>query len=257
MSSKYLIINADDAGLSPEVDAGILETIRSGAVTSVSLFVNPPFRTDLEPFIVSGVSIGLHLNLVLGTPCSSLPALPFNGLINSVLPPATKGETWQQKSLETLCLHDVKEEFQSQLRRFRELTGKDPTHLDVHKHLHRASFDLFLIVAEMAKDLNLPLRCLDNVMRAACKSAGVRTADFFIGDVYPSPYWTVERLREQLTGLPDGITELMCHPAADMKAMTGLRYVKERDGEREALTSRGIKELLAPFQLVNFRTASF
>lgn len=255
MRLKYLIINADDAGMSPEIDAGILETIHSGAVSSISLLVNPPFQVDPEPFKGSGVSIGLHLNLVIGHPCSSLPVFPGKGIMNTLSYPVIEGKNPQIESSETFCLHEVKEEFFSQLSRFREIMGQDPTHLDVHKHLHRSNIEVFSVVVNMAKELNVPLRCLNSAMRALCSAAGVRTTDHFTGDVLPSPYWTVKRLKEQLAGLPDGITELMCHPGAGMKPMSGLRYVEERDTERETFVSREIKGLLTPFKLVNFRTA--
>ena len=94
LTRPRLVINADDLGLSPEVDAGILEAVEAGLVTGVELLVNPPFRTRLEPLFAAGVPIGLHLNLCLGSPCadrssergrpSSVPSLvQENGLFFS------------------------------------------------------------------------------------------------------------------------------------------------------------------------------
>ncbi len=250
MSNKYLIINADDGGLSPETDAGILDTIRAGVVTSVSLFVNPPFCADVEAYRQSEVSIGLHLNLTLGCPCTPLVGLPLVDEDGCFHPSGWKNPGAFDGA-------SVKAEFLGQLSRFRGLTGVDPAHLDVHKHLHRRSPAIFSALIEIAAELSIPVRCLDETMRTACRAAGVMVTDQFLGDVMPAPYWTLERLKSESGRIPDGITELMCHPGKGMKPMGSLTYIAERDEERRALCSPEAKEFLAPFRLVNFRTAPF
>jgi len=250
MSNQYLIVNADDGGLSPETDEGILDTIFSGVVTSISLLVNPPFCSHIRAFTQSGVSIGLHLNLTLGKPCSPSPGPTLVG----------RDGSFRSNGHENALGFDgasVKAEFLNQLDRFRDLTGVDPTHLDVHKHLHQRSAAILSVVMEIAAELNTPVRCLDEAMQRTCKAAGVMATDQFLGDVVPAPYWTLERMKTELAGLPEGITELMCHPAKGMKPVEGLTYVAQRDEERKTLSSPEAKELLAPFRLVNFRTAPF
>jgi predicted glycoside hydrolase/deacetylase ChbG (UPF0249 family) len=250
MKTKYLIVNADDAGLSPEVDRGIAEVIEAGVVTSLSLLVNPPFPAALQTMAGRGVSIGLHLNLTLGYPCSPSPPPALvdpdgrfrrDGCTNPAVFEATP----------------VRTEFLCQLRRFRELTGCEPTHLDVHKHLHSRSTAILSAAMEIATALTIPLRCPDGAMRRACRSAGIITTDLFIGDVVPSPYWTPERLKSVLNRIPGGITEMMCHPGKDMKPMEGVAYVEERDTERRTLTSPEAKQSFAPFRLAGFSRAPF
>ena len=250
MSNKYLIINADDGGLSPETDEGILDTIRSGVVTSISLLINPPFCAHIKAFTQSGVSMGLHLNLTLGQPCTPSPGPPL----------VDQDGRFHSNGYKNPLVFDgasVKAEFLNQLDQFRNLTGADPSHLDVHKHLHRRSMVILSVVMEIAAELSIPVRCLDETMRAVCRAAGVMATDQFLGDVAPAPYWTLDRLKTELDRLPHGITELMCHPANGMRPMEGLTYVAERDEERKTLSSPEAKELLAPFRLVNFRTAPF
>ena len=149
MSDRCLVINADDGGLSPETDKGILDTIRAGAVTSVSLLVNPPFCAPVETYTQSGASLGLHLNLTLGRPCgpSSSPALLD-----------THGQFRVDGHRNPLAFEEnaVKSEFWSQLERFRSLVGADPTHLDVHKHLHRDSPAVLSAVLEMRRASMFP-----------------------------------------------------------------------------------------------------
>lgn len=57
---RILVINADDLGLSPEVDAGILDCVKAGTVTAVSLMVNTLHTPDLAPFVDAGISLCLH-----------------------------------------------------------------------------------------------------------------------------------------------------------------------------------------------------
>ena len=250
MSDTYLIINADDGGLSPETDEGILDTIRAGIVTSVSVLVNPPFYANIETYKQSGVSMGLHLNLTLGQPCTPSSGPPLVGQDGRFCSNGYKNPHLFDST-------SVKAEFFGQLGRFRSLTGADPSHLDVHKHLHRRSMAILSVVLEMAAELNVPVRCLDETMRRKCRAAGVMVTDQFIGDVAPAPYWTIEMLKTELDRLSPGIAELMCHPGKGMKYTEGLTYMAERDEERRTFSSLDARELLAPFRLVNFRTAPF
>jgi chitin disaccharide deacetylase len=250
VNTKYLIINADDGGLSPETDEGILDTIRAGVVTSVSLLVNPPFSAPITAFTQSGVSLGLHLNLTLGQPCTRLSA-------PSLVDQDGRFHAHGYKNPLLFDAAAVKAEFLNQLDQFRNLTGADPTHLDLHKHLHRRSMVVLSVVMEIAAGLNVPVRCLDETMRTACRAAGVMATDQFLGDVVPAPYWTLERLKTELDRLSPGIAELMCHPGNNRRPVEGLTYVVERNEERRTFSSSEARELLAPFQLVNFRTAPF
>jgi chitin disaccharide deacetylase len=69
-STPGLVVTADDFGLSPGVDHGILEGFRRGIVRSTALLVNFPDVVDSvarlrqEP----GLEVGIHLNLTAGPP---------------------------------------------------------------------------------------------------------------------------------------------------------------------------------------------
>lgn len=99
---KRLVVNADDFGLSPGVDRGILECVRAGVVTSVSVLVwdrNPPSI----PEELRG-KCGVHLRLDGG--------------------PLLAG------TLRTPMI-----EFEEQIKCF--AAAVDPTHFDTHHHVHR------------------------------------------------------------------------------------------------------------------------
>ena len=251
MSRPTLIVVADDFGLSPEVDAGILETVCYGTVTTVDAIVNPPFAADPKTIQTAGASLGLHLNLTHGYPCSAASHVP------SLTDRAGRFLGRHEESLARADLDEVKCEWRQQVDRFRERVGHLPCHVSVHKQLHRRSPRLLAIAAQVARQCVAPLRTLDPAMRDACRALGALTTDEFIGDVRPAPYWTLARLREQIEGIADGITEVMCHPGKNMKPIDGLRYVAERDVERETFCSPEARALLARFHLVPCSAALF
>ncbi len=251
MTRPTLVIVADDLGLSPEVDAGILETVRAGTVTTVDLLINPPFEADFRSIESEGATVGLHLNLTLGSPCS--PPNTVGSLV-------TSDGRFSASTENRHALRDpgeVLREWEAQLSRFFERVGHAPCHISVHKHLHRADPRLFRLAASLARQCGAPLRTLDPAMRDLCRAMGVGTTDRFIGDVQPAPYWTPERLHDQLLDITDGLTELMCHPGRHVTPIPNLWYLSERDVERETFCSQAAREWLARFRLEPCSTTLF
>lgn len=251
MTRPTLIVVADDWGLSPEVDAGILDTVRSGAVTTVDAFVNPPFAVDPGPAEAAGAAVGLHLNLTHGRPCAAASKVP------SLTDRAGRFLGQREELLARADLCDVLREWRRQVDRFRELVGHEPCHVSVHKQLHREDSRLLILAAEIARQCGAPLRTLDAAMRDACRELGTLTTDGFLGGVRPAPFWTRQRLQEQLGGIGGGITELMCHPGKDVRPVEGIWYIAERDVERATFCSPEASRLLGEFRLVPCSAALF
>src|ERR1700693_2276243 len=132
-SSRKLVINADDYGLSRGVNTGIVEAAETGSVTSASMMVNLP---GFDGSVASArscpsLSLGLHLNLTTGKPLTAAPTL-------------TRRETGQfyplplliaRASLGRVDSSEVARECAAQIDRMVEV-GIRPTHLDSHRHVH-------------------------------------------------------------------------------------------------------------------------
>ncbi len=69
---RRLIINADDFGMSQEVNEGIKKGIKAGVINSVSLMANMSYFDDAVKFLKNHekIAIGLHFNITEGAPLS-------------------------------------------------------------------------------------------------------------------------------------------------------------------------------------------
>lgn len=248
-ANSFLVVNADDVGLCPGVHRGTSACVQSGTVTSISVLVGPDFEPEVKPYQDAGVSVGLHLNLTLGAPCAPRAEIP--GLVDG----AGRLVPDLDEVVDRLRPEEVDRELRCQLDGFRALTGRDPSHLDAHKHMHWRDTRIFEAVASMAREVDVPLRARDGRERTACRRAGIRTTDGFLGDVRPAPYWTVARLEEQLAAVGPGTTELMCHPGLGMQDVPGLWYLAQREVETATFCSARARELLSDVVLTGFASA--
>ena len=205
---RLLIVNADDLGLSPGVNAGIFEAHERGIVTSASLMVRAQAAAEAVASARehSQLAIGLHLDVA----------------------------EWQYEDGEWRVAYErcppedaaaVEAECRAQLNAFRELTGRDPTHLDSHQHTHMSD-PVASVAAALAAELDVPLR-----------ARGIRYEGGFYGQTgkgepYPAGI-APEHLVELIEALPPGPTELGCHPGTGGDA--GSSYESERELEVGAL----------------------
>ncbi len=227
---RYLIVNADDFGLTAGVSRGILEGHRRGIVTSTTALANLPPRPDLdaEAAGLPDLGIGLHVNLTWGTPISPVSAVPS-------LVDADGRFDRDLRVLEARAQPDeVRREVEAQLLAFARRFGRAPTHLDSHHHVHRLR-GVAEAVLSAALAARLPLRSQDPGFRDGLRRHGARTPDHFLGADSVEPYWTPERLLDGLAGLPVGATELMCHPGYYDEALAYSRYGRQRETELAAL----------------------
>lgn len=228
-TKRFLIVNADDFGLSAGVNRGIIECAERGIVTSASLMVRWPAAAEAAAYAKKNhaISVGLHVDLG-----------------EWVL---RNGE-WEllYKVVDTDDASAVRNEIHRQVAEFQRLVGRDPSHLDSHQHAHRNE-PARSIMLNLARELGVPLRECDPRIRYC--------GDFYgqgdEGESQPE-LLTLANLRKILGGLPAGITELGCHPGYG----EGLDspYSGERIEELRVLckpeTRVGVAEL--GFQLCNF-----
>lgn len=214
-SKRMLIVNADDFGRSRGVNQGIAIAHESGIVTSASLMVRRPAAEEAAAYAQGHpqLSVGLHVDL---------------------------GEwVYRDGEWETVeeVIGPVDEEVHRQLAAFQNLVGHAPTHLDSHQHVHREG-EVGSVLAKVARELGVPLRACDPRIHF-CGDFYGQTAK---GEPLPDAI-KVEALVDLLAALPDGVTELGCHPGVGTE--NDPPYGRERTIEVQTLCDPRVRTALA------------
>lgn len=228
--ARRLIVNADDFGLTQGVSRGILRAHREGLVTSATVLASlpPEPELDAEAAACPCLGLGLHLNLTWGRPVSPPETVP--SLVDA------EGRFGRDLAGLQARAHpdDIRRESEAQIEAFARRFGRAPTHLDSHHHVHRLPGVMDAVVSVVLA-ARLPLRSQDAGFRDGLRRHGIATTDHFVGDAQAEPYWTTERLLDQLAILPLGLTELMCHPGLFDDDLAYSRYGRQREVERVTL----------------------
>lgn len=267
-----VILNADDLGLTKGVNRAIFEAARAGSVTSASLMVGLPGWDDALGRIRTddtGLSIGLHVNLTVGCPLTGARTLKGRDGLFFPLP-----ELALRATLGRIDPEDVLRETMAQLEVL-AVSGIDPTHLDGHRHVHllRGIGPAVLEAARHAgvRHVRVPLEPFREmwtrprmlikqaVIRASGMAAGVnlRSLVHFRGISIMDARDFGEALCGLLSGLPDGVTEIVVHPGYMTQELPDLDpYVEGREREIEALTSPAVLDCLRhdSIRLIGFAT---
>jgi len=285
---KRLIVNADDFGLTRLVSQGILDAHHHGIVTSTSLMANGGAFEEAVTMAMGAprLRVGVHLALTEGIPVS--PALEVPTLVDAhgqlYL---TARQLLNRIVTQRISLREIEIEFRAQIAKVLR-AGIALTHLDGHQHLHVLP-GISEIVIRLARQFGIPsVRCPVEELPLACllrclqdRQSGVfrqclagRAVSWFArrfrlklahaGLNYPAHFYglsqtgllNVEILEEIMRGLPEGVSELMCHPgyADPLLAKTGTRLLAQREVESRALMSPRTRELAISegIQLVSY-----
>jgi predicted glycoside hydrolase/deacetylase ChbG (UPF0249 family) len=145
--------------------------------------------------------------------------------------------TWRARYevVDTSDAAAVAAELDRQLAAFRGLLGRDPSHLDSHQHVHRRE-PVRSLVGERARALRIPLRHHGRVRYCGAFYGQGRGGTPFPEAIAP------ERLATLVAELPDGATELCCHPA---QAPVPGTYGAERVRELAALCDPAVARAVA------------
>jgi predicted glycoside hydrolase/deacetylase ChbG (UPF0249 family) len=286
---RQLIVNADDFGLTEQVSRGILDAHREGIVTSTTLMANGR-GFDAAVSIGRreyGLGIGVHLNLTEGLPVS--PAANISTLVNR----QGRLHLNPRRLLQGIMTRQVNlAEVEMELwRQITKVLAADilPTHLDGHKHVHILP-GVGDIVIRLAQEFSIPsIRCPSEAAlripasRQSRSSWTMAAKQYLVGRTVsvfarrfqeklakgglcsPAHFYGLSQtgfldaldILQILAGLPEGTSELMCHPGyldADL-AKTGTRLLAERETEVRALTAHEVKRLVADrgIQLISYR----
>lgn len=243
VSSKRLIVTADDVGLHPGMTEGAIRAHRDGIVTACSLVANGVAFYDAVERLrdVPSLEVGVHLTLV-----------EERSLTGMRLPRSYVEFVRDMKDRVA-----IERELRAQIERVLA-SGLRVTHLNGHQHVHMWP-SVFLIVSSLADEYGIGYvrRVRDRggrggIMRrlsiAALNTLG--SGGSTIG-VMEAGHLTADRIIKLLNHVR-GTTELVTHPGIGVDAYPHWNYDWDAETDalcdprvRKAIADRGI-ELVAP-----------
>jgi predicted glycoside hydrolase/deacetylase ChbG (UPF0249 family) len=258
-----LIVNADDFGWTRDVNDGIVYAHRNGILTATTMMGG---GTEFDHAVklareTPSLDIGCHLTLLQGA--SALTGRPLPGDIPRLLRAIARREI------------DIYSELSAQVRKM-IAAGIMPTHLDAHKHTHvlppvasavarlvrefgvrwvRKPFDFGGLAGRTSWSARL-MRSQRSGLQRKLREAEALTTDHFAGFALTG-YLDEARLLQLIERLPEGTTELMCHPGfcREQLRASPTRLMESREIELRALTSARVRTALEArgVRLSNYR----
>jgi chitin disaccharide deacetylase len=249
---KRLIINSDDYGRSPDISRGIREAHLHGVVTSTTCMMNiPTTAADIALALreTPELAMGVHLVLSMGRPLVRRETMSSitdeNGDFFKYVP--------LLEQVPNMKIEEVKAEWRAQIEAFIQEAGRRPSHLDSHHHASYFSADLFRAMLELATEYDCPIRFpfgnnvsqeLEETNRhltGLMQEFPVRHPDHFFVDFYDDGA-THADLLNIINNVPDGTSELMCHPGyVDDAFANESIYNRQRERELTILTDPSIR----------------
>lgn len=278
--SRYLIINADDMGFPEGTVEATADLFRRGIVTSASVMVNQPFWPQAASLLREHPEWDAGVHLVMN---EGRPVLPLKDVRSLVDRGGNFRNSWGLLSRYPTISHaQLEAEWRAQIEKYIADTGRPPSHLDFHCHYPYVFAAWFRLSVDLAQEYGqIPVRVpFDDALEQKAAELAARYPGFpawfvvWLGRRYRemvdqralarTEYWesgfsqngarTTAHLLDILDQLPEGVTEVLCHPgtegwrAEDYEALrdpvvlerievlgielVGYEWVAERQGHR-------------------------
>jgi hopanoid biosynthesis associated protein HpnK len=267
---RKLIVTADDFGLSLPVNEAVEKALRDGVLSAASLMVGAPAMEDavMRARKLPSLGVGLHVTLLGGRPV--LPAKEVPGLVGP-------DERFPDDAIRFgVALYASPElrrqanaEIEAQFERF-HATGLVMDHINGHRHFHLHPVVLGAIARLAPRFGSPPVRLplepfaasfqanrdramgrfsgwlfysvqTRRIRRALTDGNRLASNDHVFG-LYDSGAMTEDRLLRLLDHLPEGVSEIYCHPATRRwNGPDNLPASYQPEAELRALLSAAVK----------------
>ena len=265
---KRLIVNADDFGLSPEVNAGIMRAHRDGILRSASLMVAEPAARAAAEIARENPALDVGLHVVVCRGRSVLDASRLGAAVRGsgefINNPVAAGMRYFfDRSMRAVMTGEIR----AQVERHLELVGY-LNHIDGHLnfHIHPLFADILVDLAveykvpcirlprehvmttlRLSRD-NAPRKLVESIIFRALSrrtsrmmaERGLTSTDALFG-LHQSGHLSEDYVVGVIDRIRDGSTELYFHPAADIG---GVPPAAEAQLEVEILTSQRVRDAI-------------
>jgi len=263
---RRLIVNADDFGLAETVNLGIVRGHREGIVTSTTLLACGVAAEDAARLALENPSLGVGIHLCLTREAPVLDPAD--------IPSIARGDSFFASPLPLMARlaaglikkTEIEAELRAQVEKAISL-GVRPTHIDGHQHVHVMPV-IFDIAVRIAKDYGIKamrypvgpsvgrmgvVRSIEKLLLEGI-AKGRRWPEGAVVLSRPDNFFGLaetgclgrEALIRNIKALPEGTSEIMCHPGLKDDALAaGTGWGHGWQGELDAVTDAGVKALVA------------
>jgi chitin disaccharide deacetylase len=212
---KNLIVTADDFGKSELANRSILKLAKLGKLDRVSIMSDGNFAVgEIEELLATGVKLDIHFEL--GWQKKRRGKMRDNTARQGIVFLVNYFRAGQGKK--------IQEEWKKQIEKFHETVGRSPDGINSHEYVHLFPqyFKIAIGLSNQFKipfvrfgkkgfrgKINLAHLVLNNLRRWNKKyflESKLNSSDFF------ASFDWIENMNEFLKNIPEGKTEIACHP---------------------------------------------
>ncbi len=263
-ATRYLIVSADDFGLSLEVNEAVERAHRDGILQAASLMVAGPAAADAvrRARALPSLRVGLHVVTVNGRPI--LPAARVPALVDrDGNLPSDLVEAGVRYFFNPRARRQLEAEIGAQFEAF-GVTGLALDHVNAqnHMHVHPTVASIILKIGRRygMRAVRVPFEPLPSpgasvlqpwlwLMRQRLRWAKLIANDCVFG-IADSGHMTGSRVLELLGRIPEGVSEMYFHPATGpWPAIDPAIADYDFAGELAALTSPAVRAALAASEI--------
>lgn len=263
--------------MAQSVNDGIIKGHQDGIITSTSFMAGAKSAEHAAELAKNNPSlgVGIHLCLTLIRPVAGpadIPTLAPDGML-----PGGPFSLMARLASGRIKKREIESELRAQIERTLAL-GIAPDHIDGHQHAHMMP-GVFDIALKLAEEYNIPamrypvgrrstgcratgfrmfekliLEGISRRNRHAIEEAGIKTPDCFFGLVETGTL-SRDSLINILEYLPDGTSEIMCHPGLPSETLAEAGWGKGWGMELAAVTDGSVIKLIdeKEIELISYR----